>query len=266
MLRAATTVCRTATKQQCLWAVGAASAVLLAAKSRGAYCAVPAPARELFQDLVRDFEPLVAESDGWRQDASQRGDGFEIQVRSAPSSTKGVHARRYRMDITVEPALAARTDEDAAFRKLMCPKERLEWDSNLSFKEFLLEGEKVCPEERPEVIRFLTAPAAGGLISPREFLDARLVLPGCGLGGKILVTRRWDTEMSLQPASGCTRAYNVAGCMFIHVRKDSEGYLRITMFGQSEIGGWIPVSVVNSASSGGYVKVATGLLKALSLA
>lgn len=235
---------------------------------RLAHCeTIAAPGRDFFENIAKDhFQPLLDESALWKRECTRQGDGYCIAVFSSPSKSALTRGLRYRVDITLEPALAERTSTAAAFRQLMCYEDRLKWDVNINFGETLLPGEKIAPEEVPEVARYRTNPAACGVITSREFIDARVVLSLGNVPGKLMVSTRWDDVLDLPVTKGTTRGFNVPGCGFAHIWHDSSGAMHIILFGQSELGGWLPVQLVNSASAGAYAKFGLTLLKGLGVA
>jgi hypothetical protein len=143
-------------------------------------------------------------------------------------------------------------------------EERKKWDKNILAFEILSEhsgSADAQPINEPFLARYRTAPAAGGMVTSREFVAARMILPHAS--GWLLIDCRWDKESGLMPTQGTTRAFNVPGSNFVFVCKNDRGSLHIITFSQTEIGGWLPVHIINHASMDVHIKLGQNLLRAL---
>lgn len=226
--------------------------------------ALSPPPREAFEKLARDrFKPLVDESATWKAEKTHKGDHYEVVIYTSPSNVAFTKSKRYLTYFKIEPRFARRIPAHAVFNHLFCIEEVLKWNDTIAGSELLVFAEKIVPEERPDVCRYRTNPAAGGIITSREFIDSRLVIPFPP--GKLLVNMRWDDHVNLPLTKGTVCGFNVAGCSFMHVYHDSGGFMHIYKFDQSDIGGWLPVSIVNSATGDALLKIAVTMMKAVEL-
>merc|ERR1719203_1652217 len=100
------------------------------------------------------------------------------------------------------------------------------------------------------------------MISSREFVDARMQLRH--EGGVLIVGKGWDEELGAACGPGLTRAVNAPGVRAV-IRREGDGTLRITMFQHTELGGSIPIWLLNQTVADAHQKFAVSLLTALGI-
>ena len=121
---------------------------------------------------------------------------------------------------------------------------------------------------------YSTAPAVGGSISSRNFFDVRWCSPVNEKdGSRMFVSFTVDNldKMTLEeknkigyftPTKGIIRAKNIEGCQILKaLPPTSNGTPRteITTISVSEINGWLPPSLINSATGDSLVAMIKGI-------
>ena len=142
-----------------------------------------------------------------------------------------------------------------------------------------------------DVVRYTTKTEAGGLISPRVFTDVRVFFPERTPGNEVFgASVAFDGKKTPLPShfsegSGdgrqsfasplalsanearCTAACNLpgGGIRMTKIKGNDGGAfrVRVTMTGLSELGGWLPTSIVNSATTSVFHKIATSFARQL---
>ncbi len=214
-------------------------------------------------------EPLSA----WRQDISPKRPG--PVVFSSPGGAEGGSWRRFRAELLFSLPAQDGTEEGSGgegcaesrflrdiFENYCLFHRRETWDPSIATQRELRrwEGGYSC-------VAYTTAAAAGGAIGPRLMVDVRVhrseelpfencstnsadfdeeAVHGLGEGG-----RRHVRAANL-PGGGCTLARVEGG--------DAEGrrFFRFCMLGRTDLGGWLPAALANSASAGAYRDILAG--------
>ena len=154
---------------------------------------------------------------------------------------------------------------------------RLEWDKGMESGEVLrsfTEGDSAVQEGEIKVLTYKTAPAVGGSISSRDFFDIRWISPIKKDGSRMFVTYKLkdigknprDKEVLgwAPPKNGVIRGENLEAVQYLDVKTPGipgvePAHTQFTMVSCSEIGGWLPTSVINSACSGSLVDMVEGI-------
>ena len=222
-------------------------------------------------------EPLGA----WRQDVASKRPG--PVVFSSPGGAEGGSWRRFRAELLFSMPAQDGAEEEGGEEG--CAENRLlrdifenyclfhlreTWDPSIATQRELRrwEGGYSC-------VAYTTGAAAGGAIGPRLMVDVRVhqseklpfencstnsadfddeALHGQGEGG------RKHVQAANLPGGGCTLARVGGG--------DSRGrrLFRFCMLGRTDLGGWLPAALANSASAGAYRDILAGGLPAVEAA
>lgn len=215
---------------------------------------IEVPPRELFDHMRAGLPSLERESATWTQDIEKTCPSYAISIRSAASHIKGVKGRRYRIEIRIAPENAKSLTPERIMEGLKDFSWRLKWDPNL-VEAKVLHYAGPC---EPDVVMYRTRPAAGGMISSREFVDARLQIREAD--DIIHMVTRWDQKLGL--SCNVQRAFNVPGVKS-HICREADGAIRMTSFGHSDIGGWIPTQVLNATVADAHLRFAVSFLAAI---
>ncbi|KAF4083052.1 hypothetical protein AMELA_G00135580 [Ameiurus melas] len=133
---------------------------------------------------------------------------------------------------------------------------RLKWDNNVKKFELL---EQVSTDVT--VCRTVTPSAAMGVISPRDFVDVILVKQY--EDGTITSNATHVSHPACPPQPGYVRGFNhPCGCMCVPVPGEA-GKTQLISFFQTDLGGLLPRSVVDSFFPGSMTEFYTNLTKAV---
>jgi hypothetical protein len=236
----------------------------------------PAPQkiRQLVVESLADFDVNVANEDGWKKSCSSSVPN--TVVCSRPHATSRAHT--FRAVASLQRCTARQVREAFQFDV------RESWDSSMHngahLKEYGLGDDDGIDVT---IIAFASTPAAAGLISGRSFLNLdgqrRGVTPAADGGADLeefmssslaapadVLAAAREAEaiewQALADAEGLVRATSLPGCgMRVRDRclPGGERDVEVTIMATTEIGGMLPVSVVNNATPPAMV----GLFKAL---
>ncbi|KAG7327396.1 hypothetical protein KOW79_009002 [Hemibagrus wyckioides] len=133
---------------------------------------------------------------------------------------------------------------------------RLKWDNNVKKFELL---EQVSTDIT--VCRTVTPSAAMGVISPRDFVDVILVKQY--EDGTITSNATHVSHPTCPPQPGYVRGFNhPCGCICVPVPGEA-GKTQLISFFQTDLGGLLPRSVVDSFFPGNMTEFYTNLTKAV---
>ncbi|GMI20515.1 hypothetical protein TrRE_jg7862 [Triparma retinervis] len=195
---------------------------------------------------------LASPSSGWSQVSSTKS-GTVVETQKSSGRKVKSKALRFRC------VGSSSSPVSAIGRACNTYPRRCEWDKNLStgriIAEYPAEAFGEWSSSKFILISYATNPAMGGAISPRTFLEVRW----CGgtedgsrsmfvtfnVDGKRGRWREYEEEDRRIKKSG-VRARNLEG--FQYLAREEGGGSKITMVSVSEIGGFLPVSVVNQAT------------------
>eukprot|EP00928_Gymnodinium_smaydae_P018916 TRINITY_DN17205_c1_g1_i1.p1 TRINITY_DN17205_c1_g1~~TRINITY_DN17205_c1_g1_i1.p1 ORF type:complete len:308 (+),score=37.91 TRINITY_DN17205_c1_g1_i1:38-925(+) len=216
------------------------------------------PSKTLFEPCVRELPSLIESSSQWKTELEKSSDGVTLSVRSAPSHSSNIKGNRYRTDVHVPPHLAQNISAEHALSVMKDMEKRVAWDPNIVHVEMLNKSGTYDAD----IVLYRTRPAAGGLISSREFIDARLQVSQ--QGKELLLATRWDENVNTTKKSGVQRAFNNLGVVACIYRED-DGALRMMFWGHTEIGGWIPAKVLHATVADAHLKFTMSYLNALGI-
>eukprot|EP01062_Namystynia_karyoxenos_P020487 TRINITY_DN17750_c0_g1_i1.p3 TRINITY_DN17750_c0_g1~~TRINITY_DN17750_c0_g1_i1.p3 ORF type:complete len:324 (+),score=90.00 TRINITY_DN17750_c0_g1_i1:85-972(+) len=227
----------------------------------------PAPAplvQELEEALDKAMRNISGPTnlDGHRWELDKKVDGgVEVYGSKANNST----ARRFLVK-----GKAPKGDPELVYTWLVQMGNKCKWDKeSVGWWSQAKSFSGSQKQDRIDIEIYTSLPAAGGLVKPRAFCDARLtrwrddgsiVSIVMALEGAWL--KQWDLPEfeRLAKAGGILRARNVPGGCGVHLIPDGEGTL-IRMAAQSEMGGWLPASTVNQATAPVLGGIALGAIR-----
>eukprot|EP00659_Diplonema_papillatum_P012641 gene12641-19581_t len=236
--------------------------------SPGEHGQAPAGLRDLMRTTLRDteaafFTSATPEGCAWTKEKSEPYHIVSAKHRSNPN-------RWFRLE-TVVPGL----DAEAMMGIIANPDKKLEWDKTLTWihaaKRFEVDGHWM------DVEAFTSAPAVGGVVSPRLFVDGRLTKIVRNAQGRIekviSVTAGIKRCAPYAEEVGLTRieklasktklirAYTSPG-NGIFFEALPNGALKLVVLVHIDIGGWLPVSLINTATATAMCSSITDLIAA----
>eukprot|EP01060_Flectonema_neradi_P016652 TRINITY_DN23288_c0_g1_i1.p1 TRINITY_DN23288_c0_g1~~TRINITY_DN23288_c0_g1_i1.p1 ORF type:complete len:307 (+),score=71.18 TRINITY_DN23288_c0_g1_i1:60-980(+) len=210
--------------------------------------------------------------DGFKWENEKAAGGVEVQS----SKAKSTPAKRFRIRFIVKNA-----DCETIYNTTVHWQQRLKWDTeSLSWGRYLKRFKATggSDDDLLDVEAYTSKSAAGGAVSPRCFLDARLTRYTKNSSGEVTEiissVRNIPSTASFSASVGAkelearlsktkiVRAKNNIGSG-IRIQKQPNGDILVQMSAHPEIGGWLPVSVVNGATSGALIDTGKGVISAV---
>ena len=193
---------------------------------------------------------LPLEGGNWKPSKASKGGRVWTQA------AKGTKALRFRAAIIIQ------SDDDLQLitSQLSDFSKRLKWDSALA------SGETVCQYANGvSICSYTTQPAAAGVIKPRLFVDCRRFYTRSD--GACVDTRvHWGGADDQVATKGYVRGANLpgGGLLVEHVQAGGDPnqpkqLVRVTMVAHTEIGGWLPASLVNASTAGVLLELLQGM-------
>ena len=264
--------------------VVAAATVAATATTRRAETAQKPPPPPSLVRLTRENDAAVAHdaapetvatasSDGTKWHKAVEGDGIAVWWSEVKN---GNGTRRWRVEadgfygVTTQ---IARELHDFS-KRTKTPTNPTGWDSTMAWGNVLgsFSGAESASDEWYDVLHYATAPAGGGLVSSRDFVQGvwYKILPNTGLRMGICSA---DTYALKKPAyedmvramprlgeinnglAGCIRGTLMSGCGVEIIPLDPKAdpakprMHRYVVLSHSDAGGWLPVSLLNQVTA-----------------
>ena len=210
--------------------------------------------------------------DGFKWENEKEAGGVGVQS----SKAKSTPAKRFRIRFLIKNA-----DCETVYTTTVHWAHRLKWDTeSLSWGRYLKRFKATggSEEDTIDVESYTSKAAAGGAVSPRCFVDSRLTRYTRDASGEVteilssvrnvplkcsyaapVGVKELETRLS---KTKIVRAKNNIGSG-IKVSKQPNGDILVQMSAHPEIGGWLPVSVVNGATSGALIETGKGVINAV---
>lgn len=197
------------------------------------------------KEIVAKIERFQKDEDGWK--AAKQTKDVNVWYKSSPDWNGLLYKS--------EAIIAASPETVYSYIEPLPESPRSQWDKAIKELQTL---EKV--EKDVAVIRTITHSAFGGLISSRDFVD-------------LSVTTRTDDfistcseaveHSSCPPANDKVRGFNHPCAIICHRIKGEAMKTRLVSYIQTDLGGMLPKSLVDSALPSNMVNFVTTLKQAL---
>mmetsp|Transcript_2509 Transcript_2509/g.4143 ORF Transcript_2509/g.4143 Transcript_2509/m.4143 type:complete len:332 (+) Transcript_2509:6-1001(+) len=230
---------------------------------------LPSEGKRLLDDALKKLEGNLQEKqncDGLPWKVTSEKDGVKVYCSDFP----GQSIKRWKVDVTIKgDSLDAILAELFDFDKRVGPSG---WDTAIKEGSTLFEFKG----DRYKISRMVTNAAAGGSVSSREFIDLRALVPseelkGFPTGGVIMCNtsvdykrdKSWLPKIKGPDKSLVTgKSFPGGGVAVIPVKGEPNTF-KYTLVTSMALRGWVPVSVINTATGDALVESHQAMLQHL---
>ena len=166
-------------------------------------------------------------------------------------------------DVDAEDSAATREFACGVFRTIVRPEERVKWDTEGLDRGAVVASFRTADGADVNVEVMATRPQMGGVVSPRFFCDVRHTV--YTEDGVVSALRSIDAAVfpplaamdAAVKKTSLVRSTNYGGGVSAHCAR-GETHASVVMACQTNIGGWLPASVVEAVMASNLIKTVKG--------